>query len=223
MRFSLPTAVFALLVGSPSLFAGLYYSGETFAELPSQWRGFLLDQRTLRTIAVKPSGAVPAGPIRKRYAQEAARLTKLTQQRKLTADERADWGALYIRLGDPARAVEVMRTVQRENPMHFHLAANLGLAWQMQGDLAQAAACLEQAVRLAPAKLLPAEKLHLKLVRLLRSAAERHARSRRPFRHPLRWPQWQVRAGKIARKCHRPGATTRAVVAVRRSTAVATG
>ena len=25
--------------------AGLYYSGETIADLPSQWRGYLLDQR----------------------------------------------------------------------------------------------------------------------------------------------------------------------------------
>jgi hypothetical protein len=166
MRSSLAAAVLALLAGSPSLHAGLYYSGETFAELPSQWRGFLLDQRTLRTIAVKPTGAAPAGPVRKRYEQEAALLTKLGQQRKLMADECADLGALYIRLGDPARAVEVMRTAQRENPKHYHLTANLGTAWQMQGDLAQAAACQEQAVRLAPAKLLPAEKLHLKLVRL---------------------------------------------------------
>src|SRR5947209_5106394 len=32
-------ALFAL---APDARAGLYYSGETFAELPSQWRGFLL-------------------------------------------------------------------------------------------------------------------------------------------------------------------------------------
>ena len=156
--------VLALSAGSPSLFAGLYYSGEAFAELPSQWRGFLLDQRTLRTIAVKP-GDAPAGPVRKRYELEVARLAKQMREGKLTADESADLGALYIRLGDPARAVEVMQPAQRENPKHFHLAANLGTAWQMQGDLTQAAAWLEQAIRLAPAKLLAAEKLHLKLVR----------------------------------------------------------
>jgi tetratricopeptide (TPR) repeat protein len=154
------------LAGLPSLHAGLYYSGETFADLPSQWRGFLLDQRSLRTIAVKPSAAAPAGPARKHYEAEAARLAKLSQQRKLTADEAADLGALYVRLGEPARALEILRTAQREHPTHFHLATNLGTAWQMQGDLAQAAACLEQAVRLAPGKLQKAEELHLKLVRL---------------------------------------------------------
>jgi hypothetical protein len=93
-------------------------------------------------------------------------LTKLATERKLTDDEAADLGALYVRLGDPARAVEVLRAAQRENPKHFHLLANLGTAWQVQGDLTQAVACLEQAVRLAPAKLRSAEQLHLKLVRL---------------------------------------------------------
>lgn len=158
--------VVVLLAFVAPLRAGLYYSGETYSELPSQWRGFLLDQRTLRTIAVQPSAAAPGGPIRKIYRAEADKLTKLAAQRKLTADEAADLGALYVRLGEAARAVEVLRTAQRDHPNHFQLAANLGTAWQMQGDLAQAAACLEQAVRLAPAKLRALEQLHLKLVRL---------------------------------------------------------
>jgi tetratricopeptide (TPR) repeat protein len=151
---------------SAPLHAGLYYSGESYAELPSQWRGFLLDQRTLRTIAVRPSDGTAAGPIRKRYQQEVEKLTKLAHARKLTADEAADLGALHLRLGDTARAIEILRIAQKDNPKHFPVIANLGTAWQMQGDLTRAAACLEQAVRLAPAKLQKAEQLHLKLVRL---------------------------------------------------------
>jgi tetratricopeptide (TPR) repeat protein len=142
--------------------AGLYYSGETFAELPSRWRGFLLDQRSLRQAAVKPAPGAPAGLLRSRYEQEAARLVK---QAKRSADDSADLGALYVRLGETARALEVLRPAQRANPTHFRLAANLGTAWQQHGDLAQAAAALEQAVRLAPGKLVRAEKLHLALVR----------------------------------------------------------
>jgi hypothetical protein len=142
--------------------AGLYYSGETFAELPSRWRGFLLDQRALRVAAVKPPTGVPAALVRSRYEQEAARLGK---QMKRSADDSADLGALYLRLGETARALEVLRPAQRANPTHFRLAANLGTAWQQHGDLAQAAAALEQAVRLAPGKNLAAEKLHLHLVR----------------------------------------------------------
>src|SRR5262249_50881231 len=91
---------------------------------------------------------------------------RLAATRKLTADEAADLGALYVRLGEPARAIDVLRPAVRAHPLHYRLAANLGTAWQAHGDLAQAAACLEQAVRLAPGKLQKVEALHLKLVRL---------------------------------------------------------
>src|SRR3954468_15743390 len=91
-----------LLLPAPA-WAGLHYSGETFAELPSRWRGFLLDQRALRQIGVKPPAGQPAGPLRVRYEQEAARLAKLAHDRPLTADEAADLGALYLRLGETTR------------------------------------------------------------------------------------------------------------------------
>jgi hypothetical protein len=146
--------------------AGLYYSGETVAELPSQWRGFLLDQRTLRQIAVKPAGSAPATPARLRYEEAAEKLARLAKERALTADEAADLGALYVRLGDAGRAVEVLRPAQHEHPEHFRLAANLGTAWQLEGDLEQAAALLRTAVKLAPGKYQKAEELQLKLVRL---------------------------------------------------------
>ncbi len=163
----------ALLFLPAAARAGLYYSGEVYAELPSQWRGFLLDQRTLRTLAVRPSATAPGTPARAGYEAEAARLAKAARERKLNADEAADLGAVYLRLGEMGRALEVLRPAQRDNPTHFHLAANLGTAWQMQGDLSQAAACLQQAVRLAPGKWQPAEELHLKLVRLrARQAAD---------------------------------------------------
>jgi hypothetical protein len=158
-------AVLLLLLSPAAARAGLHYSGETVAELPSQWRGFLLDQRQLRGIAVKPTGSNPASPARLRYEDEAAKLVKLSKERPLTADEAADLGALYVRLGDVGRAVEVLRPAQRDNPTHYRLAANLGTAWQLQGDYDKAAALLQTAVKLAPGKYQKAEELHLKLVR----------------------------------------------------------
>ncbi len=159
-------AVGCLLFGASAAHAGLYYSGEKLAELPSQWRGFLLDQRLLRTIAVKPAAGASASPARRRYEEAAAQLEKTAGTRKLTADEQADLGALYIRLGEIGKAVEVLRAAQREYPNHFAIVSNLGTAWQLQGDLDQAATCLQQAVRLAPGKLQKAEEYQLKLVRL---------------------------------------------------------
>lgn len=151
----------ALLAGTADLHAGVHYSGETYADLPAQWRGFLLDQRTLRNIAVVPKFGEDESPARTRYLALAA---KLEQQARLTADEKADLGALYIRLGEAAKAVELLRAAQRDHPNHFFIAANLGTAWQLQGNLVQAADALRDAVRLAPGKLEAAETLHLKLV-----------------------------------------------------------
>jgi hypothetical protein len=146
--------------------AGLYYSGESFAELPSQWRGFLLDQRALRMLALKPAPGAPVPAARARYLAEAERLTKIVTTRKLTADEAADLGAVYVRLGEVGKALQILRPAQAEHPEHFHLAANLGTAWQLHGDLEQAAAALRQAARLAPGKYQRGEELQLKLVRL---------------------------------------------------------
>jgi tetratricopeptide (TPR) repeat protein len=157
--------IVCFLVVTPSLHAGLYYSGEQIADLPSQWRGFLLDMRLLRSIALKPTGKIPVSPIRKRYEDARDKLEKAGRERKLMADEAADLGALYVRLGEPAKAVEVLRTAQRQFPAHFQIAANLGTAWQVQGDYDQAIAALQETVRLAPEKLKRAEDLHLKLVR----------------------------------------------------------
>ncbi len=146
--------------------AGLYYSGEAYAELPSQWRGYLLDQRLLRGVAAKAAAGTPVPPLREHYRAEAERLALESSRRTLTADEAADLGAVYVRLGETAKAVAVLRTANREHPDHFRLAANLGVAWQLHGDLHQAAAALRQAVRFAPAAYRAQEELHLKLAQL---------------------------------------------------------
>jgi hypothetical protein len=146
--------------------SGLYYSQELFADLPSQWRGFMLDHKILRSIAVKPTAGNPASPMRERYLAAAARLEKAAKQGKLSADEQADLGALYVRLGEPTTAVRVLREAQRNHPNHFAIAANLGTAWQLAGDPAQARAALKDALKLAPAKWKRAEEMHLQLLQM---------------------------------------------------------
>jgi hypothetical protein len=154
-----------LFIASPAR-AGLYYSAEVIAELPAQWRGFLPDHRTLRTLAAPPT---VANPLRERYKADRDRLAKLAGERPLSADESADLGALQIRLGNVTDALTVLRAAHARFPDHFHLAANLGTAWQLNGDLDQAALALRHAVALAPPKLRKAEDLHFRLVTLRRS------------------------------------------------------
>src|SRR6516164_3637366 len=122
MRYLAVILAFVALV--PAGRAGLYYSGEPIADLPSQWRGFLLDQRLLRNIAIKPLPGAAANPVRARYQAAADGLEQSRKKAKLSADQLADLGALYVRLGDVAKALDILRTAEREHPDHFRIAAN---------------------------------------------------------------------------------------------------
>ena len=159
-------SLLVLIAAAPAARAGLHYSGETPAELPAQWRGFLLDLRALRMVGVPPAPDAPLHLLREQYVGAAEKLEATAKERALTADEAADLGALYVRLGRPAKAVEVLRAAVRTHPDHYRLASNLGTAWQVQGDLAEAARALQDAVRLAPPRWKPFEEAQLKLVRL---------------------------------------------------------
>src|SRR5213078_4651029 len=101
------SALLALVFLAAPARAGLYYSGEAIADLPAQWRGFLPDHRTLRTLTAPPTAA--PHPLRDAYAADRDRLTKRAAGRPLTADEAADLGALHVRLGAVADALTVLR------------------------------------------------------------------------------------------------------------------
>ncbi|MCU0706004.1 MAG: DUF3299 domain-containing protein, partial [Fimbriiglobus sp.] len=154
-----------LLLASPAL-AGVHYSGDDQQPLPVEWRGYLLDLRALR-LSANPTtvGLRTATPLRDRYLNAALALEGQAKVKPLSADDAADLGALYVRLGLPEKAVGVLRPAVRKHPDHFRLAANLGTAWQLAGDTEQAMAHLDEAVRLAPKEWKAAEELHLQLVR----------------------------------------------------------
>jgi hypothetical protein len=133
--------------------------------LPSRPSGFLVDHRALRAAGYERPDGLPS-PLRGDYVAAAERLEKLAKTRALTADEVADLGALYLRIGKPEQALNILVPAARKSPEHFRIAANLGTAFHYSGDLERAATQLEEAVRLAPAKLKPFEQAHLKLVQL---------------------------------------------------------
>src|SRR5438045_1503302 len=187
----------ALLLAAPAR-AGLHYRGEQFAELPAQWRGFLLDQRALRTIAAPPGPNQPANPLRDAYRDDLDRLTKLAAHQPLDPNDAADLGALHLRFGQVDKAVEVLRAARRVYPDHFALAANLGTAWQLAGDLDQAALALRQAVRLAPARLKRGEEMHLRLVQLRRGQPKDAQTLDDLFNVPLVGDDGQYHPGQIS-------------------------
>ena len=163
MKLIIPLLMF---VATPALQAGVHLSTQPVNDLPASWRGFLPDHRGLRLAAapqLRPGAASP--PLRDTFADAALKLEAAGRVRPLTADETADLAGLYIRIGQPDKAVALLRTAARTHPDHFRTVANLGTAWQLVGDIEQAALALEEAVRLAPEPLKEAETYHLKLVR----------------------------------------------------------
>ena len=169
-------ALLLMLLAALPAQAGVYYSGESFRDFPARWAGYLPDHRLLRAVGVTdPRGLVPTPPLRDAYTDAALKLEAAAKAGPLSANEAADLGALHLRLGRPAKALAVLRPAARQHPEHFRLAANLGTAWQLNGDLGQSAAALEEAVRLAPANLRGVEALHLKLVQSRRREANKTA------------------------------------------------
>src|SRR5262249_54551363 len=81
-RQSILLAIVIFLYIGPDARAGLHCSLETIAELPSQWRGFLLDQRSLRLIALKPSSGKPVNRLRNEYEGAVIRLEQRAHQQK---------------------------------------------------------------------------------------------------------------------------------------------
>jgi hypothetical protein len=145
-----------------SAHAGLYLSIETVNPLPAKWSGFLTDHRRLRTLA-NPNldTSRSASLIASTYADA---LLKLDAKAEKDPVELADLGALHLRRGYVEKALGVLRAAHTAHPRNFHIAANLGTAWQMAGDLAQAEAALADAVRLAPPEHRANEEAHRALV-----------------------------------------------------------
>src|SRR3954469_5742893 len=115
-------AVILLVILATPVRAGLHYSGEAIAELPAQWRGYLPDQRLLRTLPAPAGPNQPANPLREAYRAAAEKFAALT--RPLTPDESADLGALRLRLGQVDAAVDGFRIAPRSHPQHFAFRAN---------------------------------------------------------------------------------------------------
>lgn len=162
MARHLPLLVLASLLGcAGNAAAGIYYSGEKFAELPAEWRGLLADLRLLRSVALPVTATSPASSLKQQYQQALTEIEKLAAERPLTAAEAADRGALLLRLGRVDAAVGQLRQDLARHPRQFELTANLAAAWQLAGDLQRAAELQRRAVQLAPPPQREVEALHL--------------------------------------------------------------
>ncbi|HQR09263.1 MAG TPA: tetratricopeptide repeat protein [Gemmatales bacterium] len=118
----------------------------------------------MRVASIPASPKTPPSLLRLEYQASVDRLLAEKKQRAMKAAELADLGALFLRLGQTDAAIDILRPAAAQFPGDFALHANLGSAWHLAGNWAEAAEHLRQAVKLAPPELKPLEALHLKLV-----------------------------------------------------------
>jgi Flp pilus assembly protein TadD len=153
MRSLLPL----LLLASPAFAEGI-----AFRPLPAEWRGFLSDLRTLRNAANPAPGP---NPLRETLAARAAALEAKAKAGRLSADDAADLGECHVRLGEPLKAVAVLRAARTADPKDYRVTAGLGVAWVAAGDWNQAAASFDDAVEVAPAAWKDVDAAHRTLAR----------------------------------------------------------
>ena len=148
------TAGLLILAVAAAAEAGLYYSGEQYASLPAQWRGFLLDHRLLRNIAVKPKVEAEASPLRTRYRlaaekpQACGRQGQAERRTSSPTSGRSTFGSARssaCRRSAAAGARRASESLRHRRQSRHGLAAH--------GDFVRPQPALEDAVRLAPGKV----------------------------------------------------------------------
>ena len=159
---------FFLFLVTPA-FAGIYLKTESWNEMPSQWKGWLLDHRQFLRCQNPVPGAKPS-EMRVRYERLVKELRDKQKAENQTPDDVAELGGLLLRLGKPDEAIGLLQGAQRANPQHFRLTSHLCQAWCATGQLAQARILSDEAVRLAPGRWLGPEELMAKWIRLRQSA-----------------------------------------------------
>jgi hypothetical protein len=117
--------------------AGLYLTAES-EELrrlpnhhPSNFAFFFQEVRS----SFPPAPGRKPSPRRMHYQKLAAELEGVRREGPFTAQDRADLGALYLRLGDAKKAIRVLAG---GDTRHFQVQANLATAYFTDGDLEMA-------------------------------------------------------------------------------------
>lgn len=144
--------------------AGIYLKSESWNDLPSQWKGWLLDHRQLLRCQNPIPGSKPT-EMRSRLEIVAKGFKEKQKAERLGPEDVAEWGGVLLRLGRPEEALGLLQGAQRAHPQHFRLTSHLCQAWCATGQWSLAQNLSEEAIRLAPGRWLATEELMGRLIR----------------------------------------------------------
>jgi hypothetical protein len=85
---------------------------------------------------------------------------------------RSDYAAVLIHRGEARKAVEILKAVEEEHPGEYIVAANLGTAYELSGDLVQAHRWIGEGIRRNPGAHEGTEWLHLRILEARQALAK---------------------------------------------------
>lgn len=77
---------------------------------------------------------------------------------------RSDYAATLVHRGESHRAVQILESVEKSNPGEYQVAANLGTAYELSGDLARAHYWIREGIRRNPNSHDASEWIHLRIL-----------------------------------------------------------
>ena len=79
-------------------------------------------------------------------------------------NDRSDYSIALMYIGRSKEAVELLKTLEKEQPGHYFIAANLGTAYELTGNNEEAARWIAEGIRRNPESHEGTEWLHLKIL-----------------------------------------------------------
>ncbi|HEV3028936.1 MAG TPA: hypothetical protein VG457_15260 [Planctomycetota bacterium] len=85
---------------------------------------------------------------------------------------RSDYAAALVHRGESRKAVEILESVEAGHPGEYVVAANLGTAYELSGDLVQAHHWIQEGIRRNPRSHEGTEWLHLRILEARQALAQ---------------------------------------------------
>jgi tetratricopeptide (TPR) repeat protein len=83
---------------------------------------------------------------------------------RMSFRERSDYAVAHLKIGDRARALKILQDLYRLHPTEYNIVANLGTAYELNGDKAQALEYLKKAVAINPLSHYGSEWIHIRIL-----------------------------------------------------------
>ena len=84
--------------------------------------------------------------------------------RNLNFRDLSDFAVIELKLGDKEKGLTILEELYRKRPTEYNIVANLGTAYELNGDLPKALEYLKKAVALNPGSHYGSEWIHIKIL-----------------------------------------------------------